>query len=194
MALNKKRNIKDQKLLYHLTSLNNISSILGNGLQPRATLEAFHDVADAEILIGRRAYGLEEYVPFHWFAKNPFDGDVQKGRSDEDFVLISVHRTVAESQNWKVLPRHPLANQDFRFYDYQEGFELIDWELMDTRDYHDPDCKSVCMAECLSPGTVGVSDFFKIFVPTEQVGSVVMSEIAELRLSLEVTVNRNMFC
>jgi hypothetical protein len=55
-------------------------------------------------------------------------------------------------------------------------------------------CKRVCMAECLSPGTVGVSDFFKIFVPTEQVGSVVMSEISELRLSLEVTVNRNMFC
>ncbi len=192
--MNKKKNIKDQRLLYHLTSLNNISSILGNGLQPRAALEAFHDVADAEILTGRSEHELENYVPFHWFAKNPFDGRVQTDRPDENFVLITVRRTVAKSQNWKVLPRHPLAKQDFRFYDYREGFELIDWELMDTRDYHDPDCKSVCMAECLSPGAVGVSDFFKIFVPTKQVGSVVMSEVAKLRLSLEVTVNRNMFC
>lgn len=194
MTLNKKRKTKDQKLLYHLTGMNNISSILSNGLQPRAALKEFHDVADAEILTGRREHGLEKYVPFHWFVKNPFDGRVQKDFPDEKFVLITVHRRLAERQNWKVLPRHPLTKQDFRLYDYQEGFESIDWELMDTRNYHNSDCKNVCMAECLSPEAVRVSDFFKIFVPTDQVGDVVMSEAAQLSQSIEVTVNRNMFC
>lgn len=151
--------IKEQKLLYHLTSLNNIGSILDNGLQPRAGLQEFHDVADAEILVGRGEHGLENYVPFHWFSRNPFDGRVQKDRPNEEFVLITVRRALAEGKNWKILPKHPLARQEFRFYDYQEGFDLVNWDLMQERDYHDSDCKSVCMAECLSPEPVSPSVF-----------------------------------
>lgn len=185
--------IKDKKLLYHLTSLNNIGSILDNGLQPRAALTGFHDVADAEILAGRAMHDLHSYVPFHWFACNPFDGRVQKDRPSEDFVLIAVRRTLAKAKNWIVLPKHPLTRQAFQLYDYQEGFNLIDWELLEKRDYSDPECKIVCMAECLSPEPVIIADFFMIYVPTEQVRSVVAAEVAQRRLSLEVTVCRGMF-
>ena len=65
--------IKEQKLLYHLTSIENLSSIFQNGLRSRAHLDAFADVADTEILRKRQALELERYVPFHWFAANPFD-------------------------------------------------------------------------------------------------------------------------
>lgn len=187
-------NIQEQKLLYHLTSLNNFSSILDIGLQPRAALQNFHDVADAEILAGRGAHGLENYVPFHWFSGNPFDERVQKNRPDEDFVLITVHRALALRNNWTVLLRHPLARQNFRLYGYQEGFDLIDWELMNRRDYHDPDCKSVCMAECLSPSPVSPAAFFKIYAPTDQVGETTLNEITRRGLPLEVVVNQGMFC
>lgn len=186
--------IKEQKLLYHLTSLNNIGSILEKGLQPRSVLHGFHDVADAEILAGRREHGLGDYVPFHWFARNPFDGRVQKRRPEELFVLVSVRRSMAAQRNWKILPRHPLAKQEFRFYDYKEGFESIDWELMDTRDYGNAQCKSVCMAECLSPLPVSSSDFFMLFVPTVSVERLVVLEIENRELDLEVTVNAGMFC
>ncbi|GAA0248754.1 DUF4433 domain-containing protein [Pseudomonas rhodesiae] len=50
--------IKEQKLLYHLTSLDNLSSIFQNGLKPRAQLRAFEDVADAEIL--KKRQGLQK--------------------------------------------------------------------------------------------------------------------------------------
>lgn len=186
--------IKEQKLLYHLTSLNNIGSILDNGLQPRAGLQEFHDVADAEILVGRGEHGLENYVPFHWFSRNPFDGRVQKDRPNEEFVLITVRRALAEGNNWKILPKHPLARQEFRFYDYQEGFELVNWELMQERDYHDSDCKSVCMAECLSPQPVSPSVFFKLYVPNETVRDKVIKEVSSRNLALDVVVNRGMFC
>lgn len=186
--------IREQKLLYHLTSLNNVGSILESGLQPRSALNGFHDVADVEILAGRAEHGLDDYVPFHWFSRNPFDGRVQTDRPDEDFVLLTVHRTLAMARSWRVLPKHPLAKQEFRFYGYQEGFDLIDWELMDIRDYSDADCKSVCMAECLAPGCVRVADFFKIFVPTEHVHRRVLEELATQDLDIEVTVNRGMFC
>nr|WP_261385224.1 DUF4433 domain-containing protein [Pseudomonas grimontii] len=96
--------IKEQKLLYHLTSLENLSSIFQSGLKPRAQLKAFEDVADAEILKKRQGLALEQYVPFHWFAANPFDGSVQRRRPDAQFVVITVHRNLAIRNNGKSFP------------------------------------------------------------------------------------------
>ena len=59
--------IKDQKLLYHLTDIDNIPSILKDGLMPRAELNG----ADSDIIESREGLGLENYVPFHFFANNP---------------------------------------------------------------------------------------------------------------------------
>ncbi len=49
--------IKEQKLLYHLTSLGNLSSILELGLVSRSEVNEFDDVADPEILAGREQNG-----------------------------------------------------------------------------------------------------------------------------------------
>lgn len=185
--------IREQKLIYHLTSLENMQGILELGLLPRADLEDFDDVADLEIIEGRREQGLENYVPFHWFARNPFDGRVQADHPDEAFVLIAVHRSVARDENWKVIPRHPLANVAPQLLDYQEGFEAIDWETMNIRDYHDPECKSICMAECLSPQPVPVRKFFKVFAPNDAVADEIEDRIDGLELELEVVVNAGMF-
>jgi len=80
--------IKNQQLLYHLTSIKNIASILEHGLKPRNAMSEFVDVADSEILKSRKLYSLETYVPFHFFARNPFDGRVQKDRPNEKFVAL----------------------------------------------------------------------------------------------------------
>ncbi len=61
--------IREQKLLYHLTSIENLSSIFHNGLRPRAQLDTLADVADAQILSKRKTLGLERYVPFHWLPR-----------------------------------------------------------------------------------------------------------------------------
>jgi hypothetical protein len=181
--------IKDQKLLYHLTSIYNVEAILKDGLKPRAELQTFTDVADGEIIQSRRHLSLENYVPFHWFARNPFDGRVQADRPKDVFVLICVKRTLAAARNWKVIPRHPLASGNIELMDYANGFAAIDWEMMNHRDYHDPYCKSVCMAECLSPTTVSRNDFSNIFVYCEK------SEeyIRRLDSHINITVNNNMF-
>ncbi len=185
--------IKAQKLIYHLTSLENMRSILELGLLPRSHLENFEDVADQEIIEGRREHSLEEYVPFHWFARNPFDGRVQADHPDDEFVLIAVHRNVAQRENWKVIPRHPLANTAPQLLDYQPGVEAIDWETMNIRNYHDPECKSICMAECLSPDPVTVDKFFKIYVPSDAVANQVVEIVDDLGLELDVAVNPGMF-
>lgn len=111
---------------------------------------------------------MENFVPFPWFAKNPFDGGVQAAHRDKVFALISVRRELAAGNNWKVIPRHPLANAEIELLDYRIGFATIDWEMMSRREYQEPNCKSVCMAECLAPSTVSASMFFSIYVRNGQ--------------------------
>ncbi|VVP60311.1 DarT ssDNA thymidine ADP-ribosyltransferase family protein [Pseudomonas fluorescens] len=187
------KNIKDQKLLYHLTSVENLSGIFKEGLKPRADLAAFKDVADGEILKKRQALKLERYVPFHWFAANPFDGSVQRSRPGSKFVLISVYRTVAKQNGWKIIPRHPLASDSIQLLDYDEGFEAIEWEVMSTREYHDPHCKSICMAECLAPGVVKPDAFFKVFTPDAEVEALCVAKMREAGVNVLTGVNQRMF-
>lgn len=186
-------NIKDQKLLYHLTELDNIPSILTTGLQPRSALTQFVDVADCDIIQDRQEYGLENFVPFHWFAGNPFDGRVQIDHPRKTFALIAVHRDVAARENWTVIPRHPLAGGGLTLLDYKAGIETIDWEAMNRRDYREANSKSVCMAECLSPSPVAPSKFFAIFVATENVALNVRQHVKQAKLHIEVKINHWMF-
>lgn len=186
--------IKNQKLLYHLTSIENIANILEHGLKPRSALSEFVDVADSEILESRKSYSLETYVPFHFFAKNPFDGRVQIDRPNEKFVLIAVHRDFAKSQNWKIIPCHPLANVEIKILSYDEGVNEINWELMESRDYSNTDCKSTCMAECLSPNTVQAKDFFSIYVCCSESEEIVKKYMRNNNLStIHINNNHNMF-
>ncbi|WP_434574111.1 DUF4433 domain-containing protein [Pseudomonas sp. Z3-6] len=187
------KNIKDQKLLYHLTSAENLDGIFREGLKPRAALTNFIDVADSEILKKRQALELDRYVPFHWFAANPFDGSVQFNRPKTTFVLISVYRSHAQKNGWKVIPRHPLANDEIQLLEYDQGFEAINWEVMSTRDYQDHDCKSICMAECLSPGIVAPNDFSTLFVPNTDVEALCTEKMREAGVNVRLTVNPGMF-
>ena len=96
------RNIKEQKLLYHLTSVENLDGIFQEGLKPRAELADFTDVADAEILKKRKTLELDNYVPFHWFAANPFEGgvDVQPRWEFVRDLGLQVYR---KQNGWKVI-------------------------------------------------------------------------------------------
>jgi hypothetical protein len=187
------KSIKDQKLLYHLTSVENLDGIFKDGLKPRAGLSGFKDVADAEILKKRQALQLDNYVPFHWFAKNPFDGSVQRNRPEAQFILISVYRSTARQYGWKIIPRHPLAGDSIQLLDYEQGFEAIEWDVMSSRDYLDPHCKSICMAECLAPGVVKPEAFFKIFTPSEEVDALCVAKLQAADVNVQTSVNQRMF-
>ena len=56
--------IKYGKLLYHLTKLSNLDSIIENGLVSRKILEdkavTFADVADHDIMDKRKRFGLDK--------------------------------------------------------------------------------------------------------------------------------------
>ncbi|WLI06066.1 DarT ssDNA thymidine ADP-ribosyltransferase family protein [Pseudomonas sp. FP597] len=187
------KSIRDQFFVYHLTSIENLDGIFKEGLKPRASLVDFTDVADSEILKKRKALKLDTYVPFHWFAANPFDGRVQLDRPKSKFALISVYRTFARENGWMVIPHHPLADEAIQLLDYDTGHRAINWAVMDTRDYKKAECKNICMAECLSPDVVSPKSFSRIYVPNDEVKKLCEAKLGAAKLTTPITVNPGMF-
>lgn len=74
------RKIKDGKLLYHLTKLKNLDSIIKNGLLSRNELISknidFSDVANKDIIEKRK--NINDYIPFHFHQDSAFDVYVKK--------------------------------------------------------------------------------------------------------------------
>ncbi|WP_211825332.1 DarT ssDNA thymidine ADP-ribosyltransferase family protein [Kistimonas asteriae] len=189
--------IRDQKLLYHLTCRDNLGSILESGLLPRNSLPSggFDDIADPEIICSRSRMELADYVPFHFFARNPFDGNVQTSSSNtgKRFILIAVRRDMAQANGWKIIPRHPLAFPEPKIMDYDDGMNTIDWDAMEKRDYQEAHSKSVCMAECLSPSVVPVEKFFSIYVKDENDQEYVQQFKDMRKAAFHININAGMF-
>ncbi|WP_325890879.1 DarT ssDNA thymidine ADP-ribosyltransferase family protein [Grimontia sp. NTOU-MAR1] len=189
-----RKSIRDGKLLYHFTAIDNIHGIFSEGLKPRNELNNFKNVADASILGGRRERALDSMVPFHFFVKTPFDYSVVNSNPTIEFVYITVRRSLAEHYNWSISTRHPLSRGASKLLPYQDGMAAIDWDLMDSRDWDSNEWKQVSMAECLSPATLPTSDFFKIYVRTDACKSYIDGLAEKFGLTIDVEVNSLMFC
>lgn len=164
---------KEGKLLYHLTTMNNIENILKLGLLPRSELVAkglvFDDTANQDILLRRKEQALDEYVPFHFFIKNPYDGAQFKKHPETDFVYITIYRKFLEnSDKGFIIPKHPLseAHHTLEVIPYAQGFDKIDWNMLVLRDYSNQECKRACMCEALYKGIVPRKAFCGIKVKT----------------------------
>ena len=165
-------NVKSGKLLYHLTELKNLESIIRLGLIPRKVLlentVTFEDIANPEIIVKRERLGLDEYIPFHFHPYTAFDLAVKKQHANDEMMYICIRRELARRNNFKVLPKHPLSLEDCQLYDYEEGFKRIDWDTMAKVGLTDPDSKQTKMAECLSAKVIPVDCFQCFYVPSEQ--------------------------
>lgn len=175
-------NIKTGKLLYHLTRLSNLDSILEHGLVSRKLVKdndvRFFDVADQEIISKRTKLGLDEYIPFHFHPYSSFDVAVKNTYSDEEFIYICISRENAKYNKFKILPRHPLNSEEtYQLYEYVEGFETIDWETMHTPGTEDRYTKSVKMAECLTNLRVPADVFHCIYVKNEKTRAIVQDKL-----------------
>jgi len=160
---------QEGKLLYHLTSFKNIESIFRNGLIARNDLNSFDDVAEQKIIDHREAMDLNGIVPFHFFGGTPFDGAVQNTHTGKAFVFITIKRTFAYRNGFRILTQHPLSLTNCTTLPYEEGFNSINWDVMNLRDYSSHVCREICMAECLSPITINPADFFCIYTPNIEV-------------------------
>lgn len=180
------KSFKDQVYIYHLTSVENLGSILENGLLCRHKVikkkYVYRNIANEEIIEKREDCDIEDYVPFHWRSLTPFAGAVMDANRNTQFCYILLFRIFAKQNKFKVIPKHPLHG-DFKIYDYDQGFAEIDWELMDSRNYSDIECKETTMAECLSPKSISHKDFASICVKNNEIAREVIEIIKSVKIS-----------
>lgn len=174
---------KDKKFLYHMTSIENLASIRDHGLLSRQELcirgLLKDDVADHAILAGRS--NLSHWVPFHFMSRTPFDYAVIRNAAHRTkrFVYLAVERSLAASEGWKIIPKHPLADgEQYSLMDWDAGIAAIDWHQLDKKGSWDSDheCKQACMAEALSAGAVPFSMIKTIYCRTEEDKSLVLNK------------------
>lgn len=161
-------NVKQGKLIYHLTKLSNLDSIFKNGLLSRKMINdkklLFSDIANQDIISKRALLGLDSYTPFHFHPYSSFDVAVKNEYCEEIFIYICLLRSVAEYNKFKILPRHPLNIEECTLLEYREGFEAIDWDTMHSKGRGDDYAKKVKMAECLTDLIIPVEVFQCIYV------------------------------
>lgn len=174
--------VREGKLLYHITALENLENIFTHGLLSRidALSKGFiiKDVADSKIIEKRTELGILQYVPFHFFEKTPFTHTVYASHPNTTFCVIAIHRTFAQKNNFKICTAHPLSeNPKAEILDYDEGIKQISWKSIDVdwdkikkglirlTDRDD----NVRMAECLATSPVLPQNFQAVYVPSEKV-------------------------
>jgi hypothetical protein len=185
---------KDMRQVFHLTDLRNLPGIVQHGVLARAELRrrslGYSDVADRQILDGRARLGLHEWVPFHFFPKNPYDYRVKHDHPDSTFVVIAVHRHTAATSGWSVLPRHPLAGSAVaKLLPWDAGLRAIDWRRMtpEGRDYADQECRLVCMAEALCRTRVPPEHIAAVYVRDARTHAAVLA-VVQGRIGAHVNV------
>lgn len=188
---------KTGKLLYHLTALENLESIIQNGLLSRSDVQklSFVDIADHEIIDKRDLkLNLNCYVPFHFYMGTAFDGRVfinsRKSGTNRKFIYLCVWRSTAKLNKWKIIPTHPLDESDIDIFDYDDGFEKIEWNVIDNpkRDYLDNHIREACMAECVSPSAVSINNIAYIKVPDDETKNMVESILKRYNINIDVDV------
>ena len=164
---------KTGKLLYHLTKLDNLESIIKYGLLPRKKVIEqkinFGDIANSEIISKRTELGLDAYTPFHFHPYSAFDVAVKHTYQEQDMIYLCLERELARMNRFKILPLHPLSAEECILYDYDEGFQRIDWGTMMEKNRTDDYAKHVKMAECLTEKIIPINYFICIYVPSEDV-------------------------
>ena len=189
------RKIETLKRIYHLTSINNLPSIIRDGLLSRASLQeqqiTYTDIANEDILSKRSRKELDKCVPFHFHTHTEFDVAVQKQRQSEGpYIYLAVERVVARNKKFKIIPRHPISSgSKIEVLEYDAGFSQIDWDVMNTPKGNPPNPNydgHVRMAECISPYCdVPFEDIYMIFVPNEDV----KEQVDQLVKSYNIKVN-----
>lgn len=184
--------IQSGKLLYHLTKLSNLDSIIKTGLVSRRILESnqidFGDVADSQIMSKRKEFGLDSYVPFHFHPYSAFDTVVKNTYPDE-FIYICITRTLARENGFLILPKHPLSIEEVKLYSYDDGMDKIDWDAMESSSTKSDHCKNVRMAECLTDRVISVGYFQSIAVRNQDVKEIVedkLKGVKEARLFVDI--------
>lgn len=148
----------------------------------------FVDIADQSIMEKRVGFDLDDYIPFHFHPYSAFDVFVKNNNPKKEFIYITIMREFAEKKGFKVIPKHPLTNE-FKVYDYLEGFKRIDWVKMEMEQPYNEDVKLTKMAECLTNQKITIEEFSAICVRNNKIGNIVSKKLQQYKKNSKLFIS-----
>lgn len=207
----------EHKLLYHITDIKNLPSILERGALVAHSQVSSNKITYADIAHGniqdRRAitevplppYGmLHDYIPFYFAPRSPMlyaikQGIVENYEGKQSDIIYLVSKTnVMEKYNkdFVYTDGHGIMALT-EFYKDLEDLDKVDWNVMKSKYWFDnednPDRKRRRQAEFLVHEQVELNCFMGIGVYNQQMKEKVNEILKEHHIDMKVLVKRQEF-
>lgn len=165
--------------IHHITHIDNLESILKNGILPRNLLknDGFTDTANQEIILKR--YELNDYIPFHINELQikhgiAYNHEVFNSEGRENIIVFSLKYIEYNENSHKLFVYHPISSWGFEvknFEIYQDNLNAHYKELPYNNfgpDYNKQKVQNFFMSEILFKDRVDFSLIECIFVYNEE--------------------------
>lgn len=186
------RNIRSGKLLYHLTKIDNLESILNTGLLSRRDLEEsnkkFKEISDKSIVKLSKDLQLDKFVPFHFSPYTSFD-NVDREKFSDNLIYICVDRECAKKNDFKIIPRKADNFKEVDLLSFNEGIEEIEWKYMGKCYDCNDEIREIRGAECVTENNVSVDDVFGIYVKSQETGKKVRQLLKKKNIKADIYVD-----
>jgi len=171
----------DIKSLFYITHVENVPSILKNGILSHSLVEAqkipFTPIYDAEIVSNRKEKmtpdrkSLWEYANVYFQPRNPMMYRVVHEKSKLNLAVIGVKPSVLQQPS-VIVSDGNAANNPTQFFRAGEGLKVIEaqWKVIQSEWWNELDgSKRKIMAECLVPDRIPLEYIHTIFVADHEV-------------------------
>ena len=198
-------NRSDIKELHYITHIDNLESILHNGIlcHNKAKKIKFKSVADEKIQERRRKViipggkrKLHDYVNLYFNARNPMM--FKRKSMHKELAVLRIDSAILDEP--KVVISDSNASSDYvGFYPSPEGLERLDKDLIFAEYWTDPNPiiayrrKSAICAEVLVPNSVPLRFIIGVYVSCQETRRIVSHLLARLPIAQNVRINRQLF-
>ena len=192
--------------IHHLTHIENLKSILENGLKPRNELKQneFKNTANNEIITKREEYkSLNDYIPFHINKlqityRIPYNYVVCKNEGNENMIFLSCKTENLFSDEIIYQLYHPVSNYKCEYVSNNEKEFIKKLEEEENKlkyeynfDYSNQRVKEFLMSEILVKGILYLDNNWKIYVYSNEIKNKIKNHIENNKI--DVLVNPTIF-
>lgn len=180
--------------LYHMTHIDNLSSILENGLYPHANNLQKIDISDCDVNSRRSrlepifAKSIHSYVPFYF---NPKNAMLYVRRNIQNNIVILKIKKELLLENNVLFTDGNASCVDTNFFDNLVDLDKLNWQCINDNNWCNYiDGRRIKMSEVLVPDYVSVDSIEGIICNNTQI----KSEIEKLQSDIDIYLdNRNKF-
>jgi len=158
VRLNNQLDTHSIEAIYHMTHIDNVESILKNGLLSHNNGKVSVDISDHEVN-DRRANkepiyhkSIHSYVPFYF---NPKNAMLYKRKSIQDNIVILTYDRNLLKKEGTIFTDGNAASNGTEFYNHIKDLDSLPWSVIDAYTWYDKvDGRRRRMAEVLVPNKV----------------------------------------